>query len=269
MSTTEVIRRHGGHIEMAARAGYVARGLVFVIIGYFAFKAAYSTGQTMDSKDAVSFVFGTVGGKVLLVALVAALAAFAAWRFLQAIRDVDRHGSGAKGIAVRTGLVGSGVSYAALAFFAGALAWGAESSGSGGGTTKGLITKAYEAGWGQAFTYAVAILLVVVGAAHVFKGVGAGFEKYMTIPADKKNWVKPVCQFGLIARGFTYLLLAYLIGTGAASYQDGHTPGLETALDAMSGWPFGWLFLAATGIGLIAFGAYAFTEARYRRIQLG
>ncbi len=37
----------------------------------------------------------------------------------------------------------------------------------------------------------------------------------------------------------------------------------------MSAWPFGWLFLAATGIGLIAFGGYAFTEARYRRIQLG
>ena len=128
MSATEVIRRHGDHIEKAARAGYIARGIVFVIIGYFAFKAAYSTGRTMDSKDAVSFVFGTVGGKVLLVALVAALAAFAAWRFLQAIRDVDRHGTGAKGVAVRAGLVGSGISYAALAFFAGALAWGAGSA---------------------------------------------------------------------------------------------------------------------------------------------
>ncbi|KQT52873.1 MULTISPECIES: DUF1206 domain-containing protein [unclassified Aureimonas] len=268
MSATEVIRRHSDRIEKAARAGYVARGIVFVIIGYFAFKAAYSTGQTMDSKDAVSFVFGTVGGKVLLVALVAALAAFAAWRFLQAIRDVDRHGTGAKGVAVRAGLVGSGISYAALAFFAGALAWGAGSSSSGG-TTKEWIAMAYEAGWGQTFTYAVAALMVVVGGAHVFKAVSAGFEKYMTIPADKKAWVKPVCQFGLLARGFTYLLLAWLLGTGAASYRDGHTPGLETALDAMSAWPFGWLFLAATGIGLIAFGGYAFTEARYRRIQLG
>ena len=48
--------------------------------------------------------------------------------------------------------------------------------------------------------HAVAALMVVVGAAHVFKGVGAGFEKYMTIPSDKKAWMKPVCQFGLIAR---------------------------------------------------------------------
>ena len=47
--------------------------------------------------------------------------------------------------------------------------------------------------------------------------------------------------------------------------RDGETPGLETALDAMAGWPYGWLFLAATGIGLIAFGVYAFAEARYRR----
>lgn len=267
MSATEMIRQQSGWIEKAARAGYAARGIVFLIIGYFAFKASYSTGRTMGSKDAIQFVFGTAGGIVLLFALVLALAAFAGWRLFQAVRDVDRHGTSAKGMAVRAGLAGSAISYAALTVFAATLAAGLGSSANGGGT-KGVVAKAFEAGWGEALTYLVCALLAAVGVAHLIKGGTASFRKFMSIPADKERWIRPVCQIGLIARGLTFLLLAYLIGTGVASLDGGRTPGLDTALDAMSRWSFGWVFLAATGLGLIAFGAYSFAEARYRRIEV-
>ena len=42
----------------------------------------------------------------------------------------------------------------------------------------------------------------------------------------------------------------------------------RSALDAMADWRFGWAFLAATGLGLIAFGVYALAQARYRRIEI-
>ncbi|RZL46782.1 MAG: DUF1206 domain-containing protein, partial [Variovorax sp.] len=56
--------------------------------------------------------------------------------------------------------------------------------------------------------------------------------------------------------------------TGAVSYADSETPGLGTALDAMADWRYGWAFLAATGLGLMAFGVYALAQARYRRIEV-
>lgn len=267
MSATELIRQHGGWIEKAARIGYVARGAVFLIIGTFAFKASYSAGRAMGSKDAVQFVFGSVGGIVLLSVLVVALAAFAAWRLLQAVRDVDNHGTGAKGMAVRAGLVGSALSYAALAVFAGTLAVGVGSSG-GGGASKEVVARAFEAGWGEALTWLVCALLVAVGIAHLAKGATAGFTKFVQIPSESRRWLVPVCQFGLIARGLTFLLLAYLIATGVASLEDNQMPGLGTALEAMSRWNFGWAFLAGTGLGLIAFGIYALTEAKYRHIRV-
>lgn len=265
MAASDALRENRDSIEWAARAGYVARGSVYLIIGYFAAKAAVSTGRAMGSKDAVAFVFGSVGGIVLLVVLVAALAAFALWRMMQASFDFDRHGSGAKGIAVRAGLVASGLSYGALAVFAGMLAAGVGSGGDG--LFGDAIAKAYAAGYGQVLTYVIAAVLAGAGAAHVAKGVNAGFEKYMAIPSDKA-WLKPVCQVGLVARGLTFLLLAALIFTGAASYAEGEAPGLGTALEAMAGWSFGWAFLAATGLGLFAFGIYALAQARYRRIHL-
>jgi hypothetical protein len=265
MSATDVLHQHQRPIERAARAGYVARGAVYLIIGYFAFKAAYSTGQAMGSKEAIGTVFGSFGGVLLLAVLVLALLAFSLWRFLQAGLDPDDHGTGPKGLLVRGGLLASGFSYGALALFAATLAIGAGSGG--GGMLQDGIGRAFDAGFGQALTLIAATIMVGAGGAHIFKGVTAGFEKYMRFPAGK-SWLKPVCQVGLVARGATFLLLGFLIFTGAASYAGGEAPGLGTALDAMADWRFGWAFLAATGLGLIAFGVYALAQARYRRIEI-
>ena len=65
-----VLQGHSDPIEKAARAGYVARGTVYLIIGYFSAKAAYTSAQPMGSRDAVGTVFGSVGGIILLVVLV-------------------------------------------------------------------------------------------------------------------------------------------------------------------------------------------------------
>lgn len=266
MSATQVLHQHRRPIEKAARAGYVARGAVYLIIGYFAFKAAYSTGEAMGSKEAIGTVFGSVGGVVLLSVLVLALLAFALWRLLQAGLDPDHHGTGPKGMLVRTGLVASAVSYGALALFAASLAIGAGAGGNGGLLHDGM-GMAFAAGYGQALTLVAAAIMAGAGVAHIVKGATAGFEKYMRFPAGK-GWLKRVCQLGLVARGGTFLLLGFLIFTGAASYAEGDTPGLGTALEAMAEWRFGWAFLAATGLGLIAFGIYALAQARYRRIEV-
>ena len=52
----------------------------------------------------------------------------------------------------------------------------------------------------------------------------------------------------------TFVVIAGLLVTGAAGYSSGDTPGLDAALQEISGWSFGWLFLSLTGLGLIAFG---------------
>jgi len=251
----------------AARTGYAARGVVFLIVGYFSFRAAFASGEAMDTEDAIEVIAGSGFGTVLLAAMIFALAAFSAWRFIQVVMDVDGHGMDAKGIAVRGGLLVSAFSYGALAVFAATLLMG-NGGGSEGGGGGGPISYAYEAGFGVWLTYAIAAAMAGAAIAHFIKGVKAGFEKYMAIPEDRRSVLKPVCQFGLIARGVTFLVLAFLLATGAAGYQSGDTPGLDSALRAMASWSYGWLLLSATGLGLIAFGIYSLTEAWYRRINM-
>ncbi|TFF22817.1 DUF1206 domain-containing protein [Jiella endophytica] len=254
-------------LKSAARAGYAARGLVFLIVGYFSFRAAFASGEAMDTKDAIEVIAGSVFGTILLVAMVVALAAFSAWRLIQVLMDVDNHGTGAKGVFVRGGLLVSAFSYGALAFYAASLVIGLGSGGGEGGGG-GAISAGYEAGFGIWLTYLIAAGMAGAAIAHFIKGAKAGFEKYMDIPEARRRILKPVCQFGLLARGVTFMVLAGLLATGAAEYSSGDTPGLDAALSEISGWSFGWLFLSLTGLGLIAFGVYCVAEAIYRRINM-
>ena len=223
MSTAEnLVRNNRSWLRYAARAGYGARGLVFVIIGYFAMRAAYATGKALGTKDAIDAVAGSAFGTIALVVLVLGLIFFAIWRLLQVLFDIDDHGLGPKGLFVRAGLTISMFAYGALAFYAFGLLTGiAGRSGSGDG---GLISKAYAAGYGVLVTYVVAAGMAAAGVAHLVKGIKAGFRKYMDIPSDHATWLSPVCRFGLIARGVTFFILAGLLFDGAVTYSDGDKP---------------------------------------------
>jgi len=121
-------------LTLLARGGYAARGLVYLIIGVLALLAARGSGQPADSHDSLEALLAQPFGHFLVGLVVVGLIAFAAWRILQAIRDVDDHGSKPKGLVIRAGLLVGGITYGALAFFAlGLLISGLRQSGGSGG----------------------------------------------------------------------------------------------------------------------------------------
>lgn len=124
-------------LVMLARGGYAARGVLYLIIGIFALLAALDSTKPKDSHKSVEALLTQPFGYFLVGVVVAGLLAFAAWRVLQATRDVDHHGKEIKGLVIRTGLFAGGLVNAALAFFAmGLLISGISSSGDSGGRLK-------------------------------------------------------------------------------------------------------------------------------------
>lgn len=274
MSTTtdDIAPQNGrGWLRSAARVGYFARGLVYVIIGYFAFRAAFASGSALDTKDAIEVIAGAGFGSILLVVTIVGLVAFAGWRVIQAFWDIDNHGSGFKGYGARAGMIVSAIAALALALYAVTLLTGFSVGGSGGGggsAKAGVVAYAYEQGYGIWLTYLVAAGIVAAAIGYFVKGFMAKFEEHMTIPQDRRWILKPVCQFGLIARSAVFVVIAGLLVNGAAGYSEDDTPGIHTALVEISSWSYGWLLLSLTGLGLIAFGISSFTEGTYRRIVL-
>ncbi|WP_417778845.1 DUF1206 domain-containing protein [Stutzerimonas xanthomarina] len=256
-------------ITWLARSGYAARGVVYVIVGAFAFMAGIGSGKTVGTKGAIQQLLGQPFGETLLWIMVVGLVAYVAWRLTQAITDPEGHGTGAKGLVIRAGLVGSAVAYTLLALFTlGLLGSSIGSSGSGGGSGSGDLLSGL-LGWKYSnyLIYLVALVPLGVGIAHIIKGWKAKFEKYFYASEHVMKWVRPISRAGLVARGVAFLVVAGMLFTGGSRYKPTDPPGLEDALNALQNLPFGTFWLSLVGIGLVAFALYSFAEAIWRRID--
>lgn len=262
-------------LKWAARAGYAARGVVYLVVGFFAILAAIGSGNTEDTHGALRKLLEQPAGGILLTVVGIGLLAFAGWRFIQAIGDPDDHGTSGKGFVIRFAMFASGLIHVGLAVFAISLVFslglsGSEGGGGGGNgdPTSGWLSWVFGHAWARYVALALTLVPIGIGIAHLHKGWSAGFEKYFDPAYDKGGVVKPICAFGLIARGMIFIVIGILAFYGGGIYDAGDAPGLEDALGWIQDLPFGWLALLAIALGLIAFAIYAFVEAGYRRIHM-
>lgn len=247
--------------KWAARLGYAARGSIYLVIGALALASVFSAGgKTTDSKGAIVTILQQPFGQVLLAILVIGLISYSAWRLTQAITDVDDHGTGVKGLAIRGGLFVSAVTHFSLSIWTATLLFGGSSSSSGSSSLLGST-------YGQIIGIVAGICIFGAGIAHLVKGWQAGFEKYMTIPQEQRFWLRPICRFGLISRGLVYCIIGGFVASSAYAAQAGNIEGVGDALSYLRSQPYGAWLLAIVSVGLFAFGIYSVLEAIYRRID--
>jgi hypothetical protein len=198
----------------------------------------------------------------MMVLLIIGLLGYSSWRLLQSFKDTDGHGSSGKGLAVRSGLLISAVTHILLAIWAAKLL-----IGSGGGSSPGEGSSFLTTSAGQIALGIAGAGGIVTGFAHIYKGFTARFEKYMNIPADKRSWARPVCQFGLIARGVVRLIVGWFLIKSAWMAKGGEIDGMAEALQSLRDNAYGPWLLGIVAAGLFAFGIYSLLEAAYRRIN--
>src|SRR4051794_2081237 len=107
-----------GWYAVVARAGLVAKGLSFGLVGSLAIKLALGHGGHATSRQgALAELSSQSFGKFALIALALGFAAYALWRFVQAFAErADSDDSVAKTWAKRAGYVGRGLIYAGLTY---------------------------------------------------------------------------------------------------------------------------------------------------------
>ncbi|MFH5923032.1 DUF1206 domain-containing protein [Roseomonas xinghualingensis] len=254
-------------LEMLARLGYAARGLVSFLVGLMALLAAIGQGgEVTGSKGALQTLLSQPWGSALLAVVALGLFGFALWRVLQSLLDADGLGRTWRAMVARTGQLISAATYAALGVFAINLLVG---SASGGGEdqaardwTRWLMAQPL----GRWLVGAVGLGVLGAALGMAGKAWSASFRKYLACGPDAAAWVIPLGRAGFAARSVVFLIVGAFLVIAAYRSDPSEARGLGGALLALQDQPFGRIAFGLVALGLAAFGAFEFAEARYRRI---
>ncbi|MDP2270257.1 MAG: DUF1206 domain-containing protein [Archangium sp.] len=252
-------------IEPIARVGLVSRGALYVMVGVLAVLAAMgSGGSTTDPRGAVAEVGRLQAGKPLLVVLALGLVAFAVWRVVQAIQDLDRKGRGLPALATRLGFLISGFLHLGLAATAAGVAITVP-----GSSVRSWVARALIEPLG---VYAVAIagaIVIGVGFEQFYRAWSMSFEKDLDMAAmspSMKGWVGVIGRFGFSARGVTFWIVGWFLIRAARNVSAREVKDMGQALKVIGTQWHGDLLLGLVAAGTVAYGVMTFIEARYRRI---
>jgi hypothetical protein len=257
-------------LEWTARFGYGARGLVYLTVGIVAVLAATEVlGDAVGSTGAAEWVARQPWGRIWLFALACGLWAFVVWRVLQSVFDADHEGTDWRGWGTRAGQALSAVFYGLLASSAfEALDEfdpnpGADDVAENQEKAAALMALPF----GEWMLAGIGVFILGVAASNVWRGLKSDFAGALACPQDVCRRVVPIARAGYMARGLAYLPLGLFITVAGLRESVAGVTSFGEALEAMERLPFGDWALGLTGAGLMAFGAFAWVEARWRRIR--
>ena len=255
-------------LELLARLGYAAHGVVNLLVGLLASLAALGRGGGVEgSKGALQTLLSQPLGHVLLGVVALGLVGFALWRLFQAVLDADGRGKSAKALLARTGQFVSACAYIGLAIFAVELLAGWRSAGNEEQSARDWTAWLLGQPFGRWLVAAVG--LVVIGAAlgQIAKAWTASFRQHLTCDARTAAWVVPLGRIGHAARGIVFLTIGAFLVVAAWQSDPSEARGLGGALLALQDQPYGRALFGLVALGLVAYGAFQFAVARHRRID--
>jgi hypothetical protein len=247
------------------RAGLVARGVVYAVVGILALKLALGDGgKTTNQQGAMKTIAQQPFGKVLLLALAIGLGGYAVWRLTRAAVGHGREDSDS-GFDRIAGFA-SGIAYAALCATAVAILIG---SGGGSGSPKQAAGGVLDWPAGPEIVGIAGAVFICVGLYQVVKGVMRDFLATSKTHEMSDAVEKPFTALGVvghIARGIVFALVGWFLIKAAVDYDPNKAIGLDGALRKLAHASYGPVLLGLVAAGFIMFALYSIADARYRKV---
>ena len=249
-----------------ARSGYVASGLLRVLIGWLALLlAAHVAGARPGTAGAFSVLASITGGVVLLALVAAANLALFAWLIVQGLLHQDSHRL--EQWRQRSIFWGRGVVYGVIGLTAAEFELGAHREGDAGERAAGR--QLLELPGGAVVLGLLGGAIVVVGVSMMWIGFAFRFVRTIRLPARTAvRWaVLALGVVGYAAMGATIAVVGGFLVVAAFTSDVSRVGGLDAVLEGFTAGPFGRIVLVAIGAGWIVAGGYALLRARLARLD--
>jgi hypothetical protein len=248
-----------------SRAGFVARALVYGVIGLLAFDLAIGHGgKITNQQGAMRTVAHQPFGHVLLILIAVGLGGYAMWRLFRAF--LGRGPQGADRGLDRIGAFGSGVVYAGMCVLAVEILL---SDNSGGGGAKQTAKGVFAWPAGRWLVGLAGLVLIGVAVYQFIRGVKKKFlddSNTSEMPDALRSAFTVLGVVGHLARAVVFGLVGIFLVKAAYDYKANEAIGLDGALAKLYNGAYGSWLLGAVAAGLIVFSCFSLVEARYRRI---
>ena len=245
-------------LEIPARAGFAASGLIQLLIGALAIQLGAAHVGEADQSGALDEVAKIPGGFIVLWIAAAGLFALALWLLTEAV--LVRAGSARDRWLARGEHLGKAVAYGVLGLSALAFA-------DGHPTHASTATRQASAGilatpGGQLLLGVLGLATGAVGVHFLVKGIRRGFRQDIHVPSGAAGrGIVVLGTVGYLAKGVVVVLAGVAFLLAAVRTQPATATGLAGGLGALQELPFGGVVIVVLGLGLIASGVYNMARA--------
>ena len=264
----QAARPAGPWVERLARVGYIAKGVIYAVIGFLALREAVGAGgRSTDPSGAIHSIGTQPFGGVMLALLAVGLACYALWKVVQGVKDPDGKGSDAHGIVRRAAYVGSGALYGLLAYTSAQSIFGAEDTSEDAATASAM---ALQPPVGPILVGLVGVVVVAVGLYQLYAAYEAKFRDDLRLTQmgeAEERWVIYAGRIGTAARAVAIGVAGAFLLLAAYQSDPSEARGLGAALETVQHQPLGPYMLGTIATGHLLYGAFMFAIARYRRID--
>jgi hypothetical protein len=256
-------------VEWLVRAGFVARGLVYGLIGALALALALGAagGSTTNQQGALDLIARAPLGGAALALLALSVLAYAVWQIGQAIAGRGLEDASRDTPTDRIGNLASGLAYLGLFVLAVKALFGDDSSRSSGPSraAAGVL------GWpgGQWLVGLVGVVFVGVCLYMAYDGLtGAYIDEAKTeqMGPRLRRFLDILGRVGLVSRALVFALVGYFLIRTAIDFDPAKAIGIDGALRAVAREPYGSWLLGLVALGLLTFASASVAQARYQRL---
>jgi hypothetical protein len=276
-SLEDLAHRHPSLVVLA-RTGWLAKGVVYAIVGVLAFKIAQDPGSgtsptatsgqggEASQSGAIGTIAGSSLGELALWAVAIGLFLYVIWRVVSILLPAE---SSAKTWATRVAYAISAVTYTVLALSAISFARNSSGQQSENARIETFTRDLMDSTGGRWTVGILGAALVAIGIFFAYRSLTADFESELAGgvgPVSRHHLVR-LGQIGWMGRAAMMGLIGIFLVRAAVQFDPAEAEGLDGALHRLADSSWGPIAVGAVGVGLLLYGAYCILSAPVQRLK--